>query len=229
MTDDEVGELVLRLPPLAPMEVVVIAIDPDRRPPVVGTFAAGLDGGWVASGHLAVVAGSLCIGTLRFDFGYEPYEGDDRRMVPRPPPPGGVTSTVVRRFRVSDVLQEARRIFRDAAAAAAKAGVPPEDVAMLERARVAVSHEPPKKRGRTGRAPEFYRQVAVEYLDLYQQGHGRGLLYELAERRGISRNQARDWKRRAVELGFLTPGTPGRAGAEPGPRLMEPLTNEETP
>jgi hypothetical protein len=63
-------------------------------------------------------------------------------------------------------------------------------------------------------------EIAKRYLALYRSGMRRPLP-QLANEFGISREQARDRVRRAREFGYLTAGTPGRAGAEPGPRLHE--------
>lgn len=81
------------------------------------------------------------------------------------------------------------------------------------------------KRGRTGYPDDHYRRIALAYLDLLAMGNRRGILNKLAEQetnrlaRYVPRETVRTWVRRARELQFLTAGEPGRAGAEPGPRL----------
>jgi hypothetical protein len=78
----------------------------------------------------------------------------------------------------------------------------------------------PRKRGRPGRPDSHYRDVAIEYLDLYEKGR-RKVLKEMAERRGVPPPTVRDWVRRARQLEYLGPGKQGRAGASPGPRLVD--------
>lgn len=77
------------------------------------------------------------------------------------------------------------------------------------------------QRGRKGYPPDHYRRIAFEYLDLQAQGVGRGIQKRLAEQQDPPRQwqTIRDWLARATEFGFLTPGTPGRAGRNPGPNL----------
>jgi hypothetical protein len=78
-------------------------------------------------------------------------------------------------------------------------------------------------RPRTGRVPDD--QIALlarRYLTLYQLGH-RHPLPQLALEFGITRTQARDRIHKARQLGYLQPGTQGRAGAQPGP-LLTPNT-----
>jgi hypothetical protein len=68
---------------------------------------------------------------------------------------------------------------------------------------------------------------------LQAEGIGRGILKEIAAReakrldRHVARETARDWVRGARERGFLTPGKPGRAGAQPGPNLYRIPSKEE--
>jgi hypothetical protein len=88
-----------------------------------------------------------------------------------------------------------------------------------------------RRRGRPAHPDDHYREVAVAYLDLQREGFGKGILLELANREGrrlgrpVARETARDWVRGARKRGFLTSGHPGRAGAEPGPNLVQ---KEET-
>lgn len=77
----------------------------------------------------------------------------------------------------------------------------------------------PRKLGRPALPDGHYRDVALEYLELYEGGSPR-VLKELAERRGVQWRTVRDWVARARQLGYLTRGKQGRAGARPGPRLL---------
>jgi hypothetical protein len=81
------------------------------------------------------------------------------------------------------------------------------------------------RRGPKGFPPDFYRRIALTYLDLQSKGISRGIQQEIAKIESRRQNRiidwvtVRDWLRRATELGFLTAGSKGRAGREPGPNL----------
>lgn len=99
-------------------------------------------------------------------------------------------------------------------------------------ARISVSSS---RAGRPALPDEHYEHVAHLYLELYGQGVKRGIIAELAERmstpdHAVPRETARDWIKRSRDLGFLSPGKQGRAGAVPGPRLLPDTTQpkEET-
>lgn len=77
-----------------------------------------------------------------------------------------------------------------------------------------------KKSGRPPLTREHHRRVALAYLDLQAQGHGRGIIQELARVLDVTPTKASDWVHRARKAGFLSPAIPGRPGAEPGPALI---------
>jgi hypothetical protein len=78
--------------------------------------------------------------------------------------------------------------------------------------------------GRPGNPEAHYERIAIRYLELIDGGR-RDVLKALTEEesaqngRVVPRETVRDWVRRATALGFLAPGTPGRAEPRPGPRL----------
>jgi hypothetical protein len=81
------------------------------------------------------------------------------------------------------------------------------------------------RRGRRGYPEDHYRRIALAYLALQQQGV-RGSPVRLAQdestpARPVAWQTMRDWIHRATELGFLSPGSPGRAGRSPGPNLYK--------
>jgi hypothetical protein len=84
----------------------------------------------------------------------------------------------------------------------------------------------PTRPGRKGFAVSYYRWLALEYLEL-QDKVSRGIRDVLADRashregRKITSENIRDALHKATELGFLLPGTQGRAGRLPGPNLYE--------
>jgi hypothetical protein len=77
----------------------------------------------------------------------------------------------------------------------------------------------PVPRGVRGRGDEVYRDIALRYLRFQSQGIGRGILLAIADEVGLTREQVRDRLRAATERGYLSPGTQGKAGRRPGPRL----------
>lgn len=83
----------------------------------------------------------------------------------------------------------------------------------------------PPRPGRKGFGTAFYRRLALEYLELQSDGVSRGIRVALADRESarqgktITTDAIRDALHKATELGFLLPGTRGRAGRLPGPNL----------
>jgi hypothetical protein len=63
-------------------------------------------------------------------------------------------------------------------------------------------------------------QFAARYVTLYHRGVPQ-LRLQLAREFGLTTTQVRDRTNRARRRGYLTPGSRGRAGANPGPRLLE--------
>jgi hypothetical protein len=84
--------------------------------------------------------------------------------------------------------------------------------------------EQAKPRSRKRPSEDEIAAIAKRYLWLVRHGSRRPLP-QLALEFGLSREQARDRVHRARDLGFLTKGSPGRAGADVGPKLLEPGTN----
>jgi hypothetical protein len=86
--------------------------------------------------------------------------------------------------------------------------------------------------GPKGFGDNFYRRLAISYLEL--QGKRRDIRWALAEqenrrqkRDDIDDLMIRDWLTKTTRLGFLSAGTPGRAGRQAGPRLYEDSTTKE--
>jgi hypothetical protein len=153
-----------------------------------------------------------------------------------------ITSSTLRAVRMDTLLSSVRGQIlnsqeRASADASSETQLPAATAASVKAwrrqiARTAAAAVEQKARGRRGYGDAFYRQVALEYLELTRQGKGgRGVLAELskimAERMGEaaprSRDNVRDWVAEARRRQFLTPGTPGRGGANPGPKLYEGL------
>lgn len=81
--------------------------------------------------------------------------------------------------------------------------------------------EPPKRHG--GREPltdELLRDVAVTYLEETAPGKPKKPLERMAAKYDKPEETVRTWVARARKAGWLGPALRGRAGAEPGPRLL---------
>lgn len=81
-------------------------------------------------------------------------------------------------------------------------------------------------RGRAADNQEWYGHVARVYLDFYAQ-HGQRTVKAMAVFLDAAPNTVYWWVRRAREQGWLTKGQQGRAGANPGPRLIQWLEEQE--
>ena len=197
---------------------------------------------WVLNGMLRLAEGRLVLSSLEVALSAQPADADRPRH-PDEVPAGGVTSTVLRAIPTGRLLAQARLalIASDevghsiASLAEHSDGATSAVAAQLaeifrvgddeQRARAAEAAERARgaelRRGRKGYPDDHYRRIALAYLDLQSQGVTRGILDRIAEQEGRKRDTIRDWIHQAREREFLTKGTPGRAGAQPGPRLYE--------
>ena len=92
--------------------------------------------------------------------------------------------------------------------------------------------KPHRGRG-VDKPPEDYRHVALEYL-YHLQEHGQRVVKAMTETFRTQRsepelpiNTVRHWVWRARKDGWLSKGEKGKAGAKPGPRLIEWLKTQE--
>jgi hypothetical protein len=97
----------------------------------------------------------------------------------------------------------------------------PEVRAALER----TAAVPTKRKGRPPLPDELLEEVALAYLE--EAKSGRGLTGRLAARFGRPNETIRDWVHACRKRGYLSPGTTGRRGAQPGERLLLALNDEE--
>jgi len=151
------------------------------------------------------------------------------RVCDRPytPAEANLTGDALRRVRLSAILARAHAELAghaELAEIAQRFAWPDapssrERDALTEIAAEAAAGRP--KRGRPGLGDAHYARIAHAYLQKQAEGHGRGILNALAEQERRPRQTVRDWVAGARKRGFLTPGTQGRAGALPGPRLAD--------
>ncbi|WP_328757492.1 hypothetical protein [Streptomyces sp. NBC_00271] len=87
----------------------------------------------------------------------------------------------------------------------------------------------PRRGGRAPITSDLLRQVATAYLEETAPGTPAGAMKRMAERFGRPEETLRTWVTRARKDGWLGPGAKGRAGAEPGPRLVLYRIEQEGP
>jgi hypothetical protein len=163
-------------------------------------------GGQLSIGHFAIAPWPGA--EIRLEAGATPFHGLSGDVL-RALNPGQIVPKVIERLTTLEQWQRflAERYGRPA---------PKEQQALLRQAL-----QRARQARRVGRKypDSHYRDIALIYLDLLDQGYRRGILIQLAEQLGIRRETARDWVHRARELGYLTTSQHGRAGAQPGPQL----------
>ncbi|MGW3910570.1 hypothetical protein ACWEBX_03445 [Streptomyces sp. NPDC005070] len=80
--------------------------------------------------------------------------------------------------------------------------------------------ESPRRGGRPAITDDLLRQLAEAYLEETAEGAPSGPLTRVAARFDRPTETIRTWLARARKEGWLAPAVKGRAGGEPGPRLL---------
>lgn len=134
------------------------------------------------------------------------------------PPPSGVTQRSLRDTPLGGILK------------AIRAHVAWQE-AMREGTRVFLGQEPapglfepedvqiPQTSGRTPMTDELLRQVALAFIEETGPGKDKRAIQRMAERFDRPEGTLRTWIARARKEGWLAPGSKGRIGADPGPKL----------
>lgn len=143
------------------------------------------------------------------------------------PLPGqqAVSSQTVRRIPFDELLALARAVLASVRKNPPPAVADPEHGRTRQKLMRLADQQPLRLRGRPSLGADHYERIAKAYLDLAHAGGpdgapmARGIIQLLAEQEDRSAEIVRDWVHRARNLGYLTKGQPGRAGAEPGPLL----------
>lgn len=78
-----------------------------------------------------------------------------------------------------------------------------------------------RRGGRQAISDQLLREVAMLYLDETGPGKAAGAVARIAERYGRPEETIRTWLARSRKAGWLGPSKKGKAGADPGPRLIE--------
>lgn len=132
------------------------------------------------------------------------------RMEIEAPAPRGVTAPLLRRAPMTELLSAVREaVTREES----MHGIPQHQW-----------DEHPREERPQGKRVEMtdalLRDVALAYLEESSTGAGPGTVKRMAERFGRPEGTIRTWITRSRQGGWLGPGSRGRAGAEPGPRLQ---------
>jgi hypothetical protein len=193
----------------------------ERRPGDRARRGAAVNLWWIAYGPIVRASdGGLVIGALTL----APRDGTgevgaDVAL--------GVTGEVLRALAPAKILAEAVAYLRRTAAwldsAEQLRGRPAPEPQKRALARVAAA------RTRPARVPDDeLAWLAARYVVLFRRGVRRPIP-QLAAEFGLTREQVRDRVHRAREREFLSPGRRGRAGGEPGPRLLARWSPPEPP
>lgn len=113
--------------------------------------------------------------------------------------PDGVTQRAYRDIPISKILEEAR----DRVAVELPAAGPL-----------------PRTSGRTAMTEDLLRQVALVFIEETAPGKDKRAIQRAAARFGRPEGTMRYWVAQARRHGWLNPGSKGRIGADPGPRLL---------
>jgi hypothetical protein len=169
---------------------------------------------WIVYGSIATANnGSMVIESLAIGPAFEDQlsrPGDDIAL--------GVTSQFLRLLSPASILAacaetlERQGYWLDRAA---QAGAAP----MSARQRELLAQIDKGRPRQATITDEQLAEIARRYLTLYERGNLRPRA-QLAAEFGLTTTQVRDRLRKARRHGYLSPGNPGRAGAQPGPRLL---------
>lgn len=235
---DDLPNQLLGAPPSVPVsDVRAIAVDDAREPAVVADFAARImltrsgttlrerrpgdrtrraaaaNLWWIAWGPIVRASdGGLVIGSLSI----APHQRSAREATDVAL---GVTGELLRALAPAKILADAVTYLRrtthwlDVAESQGHPAAPEAQKRAL--ARVAGSRTRPARV-----SDDELAGIAARYVQLFRRGVRRPLP-QIAAEFGLSHPQARDRVHRARQRGYLSPGTQGKAGAEPGPRLLE--------
>jgi hypothetical protein len=151
------------------------------------------------------------------------------------PPFEGITGALLRAIPVGRILAWAHEAMADdgwrekGLSTLSQTGMkfvpapefPPETRAALERSAAV----PTRRKGRPPLPDELLEDVALAYLE--EAKYGPGLTARLAARFDRPNETIRDWIHACRKRGYLSQGTTGRRGAQPGERLLMAIGIDE--
>jgi hypothetical protein len=179
---------------------------------------------YFAAGVIVAEDPWLVMGILRVTSDGPPYISE--LSVEHFPDPDVEVTGAVLRFPLAEIRDKAVAEIRGPLLVVYEAMAEIGDVTpeTLERVESMAKKAENTRPGRRAKPPEHYRRIALRYLELLKQGQRhvlKALAAEESEREGrtVPRETVRDWVRKATKLGYLMPGTQGRASARPGPKL----------
>ena len=114
------------------------------------------------------------------------------------PLPGGITHNGLKQVPLAEILRSAR----------------------AELSPSIRNLEIPKTSGRTQLTDELLRTVALAFIEETGPGTDKRAIQRMVARFDRPEGTLRAWISRARKAGWLAPGSKGRIGAEPGPRLL---------
>lgn len=197
------------LPTDEPLNFQMEIPDPhERAAGIVARFAYFDDEGWRVSGLVADGPQGLVIAKL------EVWPQADAQAHTE-----SVSSRMLRAIPLGSILTEAQRWAKHFTVVT---------VPTIQTADEILAAHQPTNPG-PGRAPlpdELLRQVAEGYL-LEMQSGLRGAVQRLADRLGRPEKTVSNWVAKARRDGWLGPASQGRAGATPGPRLLQARRSRE--
>jgi hypothetical protein len=176
---------------------------------------------------------------FRRDWGY--FDGFDKYVPPETPeepdsqnPPTLITSDVLRRIPLGDILTRTqRRLADDSWRTEGIRSYPGSDLTaadeLTEEQRRALENSSTIGARRRGR-PELSDELLIEVAEAYvwEAGRGRGALKRMSEIFDRPEATVRDWITLARRRGYLAPTKAGRRGAAPGPKLPTTAADTET-
>jgi hypothetical protein len=147
-------------------------------------------------------------------------------------PPALITSDVLRRIPLGDIVARTQRWLADDSwrtegiRAYPGPDLRPDDLTDHQRRALENSSKSgPRRRGRPELSDELLIDVAETYIR--EASRGRGAISRMAQSFDRPEATVRDWISIARRRGYLAPTKPGRRGAAPGPQLPKPSTPDE--
>lgn len=147
-------------------------------------------------------------------------------------PPALITSDILRRIPLGDIVARAQRWLADDSwrtegiRSYPGPDLKPYDLTDQQRRALETStNSVPRRRGR----PELSNELLVDVAEAYIQeaGRGRGAISRMANAFDRPEATIRDWISIARRRGYLAPTRPGRRGAAPGPQLPKPIKRDD--